>query len=340
MPPDLLPRAQALLPRVVELRRRLHAHPELGCDLPRTRAAVLEALEGLPLRLWHSGVGSGVLATLEGAHPGPTLLLRGDMDALPISEETGLPFASEVPGCMHACGHDAHTAMLVGAAHLLCELREQLHGTVKFLFQPGEEGHFGARQLVEEGVLELEPAVDFAFAIHVASSVTEVGLVQVRPGPMLASPAAWRCWAWAPPAAGAPFPRTTPACRSRRPAWRSAWPCTRPWRSAPSTARSGASRRRRHPVGTRGLESAFAFHLRQACASAGTRGWGPARSAPQARRRVGGPGWRSHLGGGAASAPPANNQSGGSMTLAAFGSCGPHPLGAARAEGSEGWRSR
>ena len=182
----LLSQAEGLLPGVIELRRTLHAHPELGCDLPRTREAVLESLEGLPLEIWQSQVNSGVVATLRGGAPGPTLLLRGDMDALPMTEDTGLAFSSKVAGAMHACGHDAHTAMLVGAVRLLVERRQELHGNLRFMFQPGEEGHFGARQMVEEGMLEQDPVVDAAFAMHV-SPLSPVGTVLARPGPMLAS---------------------------------------------------------------------------------------------------------------------------------------------------------
>jgi hippurate hydrolase len=183
---ELLDQARALLPEVITLRRKLHAQPELGNHLPQTKAAVLDALSELALPLWHSTRTSGLVATLRGAHAGPTLLLRADMDALPMPEDTGLPFASQVPGAMHACGHDAHTAMLVGAARLLAARKHELHGTVKLMFQPGEEGHFGAREMVEEGILEHEPRVDAAFALHVAP-VAKVGQLVIRPGPMFAS---------------------------------------------------------------------------------------------------------------------------------------------------------
>jgi amidohydrolase len=178
--------ARALLPEVTELRRRLHADPELGLELPRTQEKVLEALDGLGLEIATGGATSAVVATLRGERPGPTVLLRGDMDALPMQEDTELPFASQHAGRMHACGHDAHVAMLVGAARILSQRREDVPGTVKFLFQPGEEGFGGARILVEEGLLETEPRVDGAFAIHVDPTLT-AGAVALRPGPILAA---------------------------------------------------------------------------------------------------------------------------------------------------------
>ena len=137
--------ARALQPRTVALRRQLHKHPELGLDLPRTQAAVLHALEGLGLHVSTGESCSSVIAVLNGDKPGPTVLLRGDMDALPLQEDSGLAFASETDGSMHACGHDTHTAMLVSAARLLHSRRDALAGQVVFMFQPGEEGHHGAR---------------------------------------------------------------------------------------------------------------------------------------------------------------------------------------------------
>jgi amidohydrolase len=180
---DLLDAAKAELPGVVDLRRTLHRHPELGLDLPRTQAAVLSALEGLPLEVRTGDALTSVVADLEGGLPGPTVLLRGDMDALPMPEDTGLEFSSEIDNTMHACGHDAHTAMLVGAARLLSERRAELAGRVRFMFQPGEEGSGGAAVMMEEGVLD---GVDGAFAIHVAPNVP-AGIVGWKPGPTLAS---------------------------------------------------------------------------------------------------------------------------------------------------------
>src|SRR4030095_9188720 len=144
--------------------------PELGLVLPETQRAVLDALDG-DWEIATGGATSPVGATLVVARPGPTLLLRADMDALPMNEETDLPFASREAGRMHACGHDAHVAMLPGAARLLARRRGEIAGTVKLLFQPGEEGHGGARVLIEEGLLDALPRVDAAFAIHVDSSL-------------------------------------------------------------------------------------------------------------------------------------------------------------------------
>ena len=150
--------AQLILDETIELRRRIHRHPELGLTLPRTQAAVLEALDGLGLEVRTGQRTTSVVARLRGARPGPTILLRGDMDALPMPEDTGLPFASEVPNAMHACGHDGHTAMLVGAARLLARRRDSLAGSVLFMFQPGEEGYHGARVMIEEGLLDGDEA--------------------------------------------------------------------------------------------------------------------------------------------------------------------------------------
>lgn len=172
-----------LLAELVQLRRKIHRHPELGLELPRTQEAVLDALDGLDLRV-RTGEGlTSVVADLDTGRAGPTILLRGDMDALAMPEDTGLEFSSEVPGRMHACGHDAHTSMLVGAARVLAAGRADLVGRVRFMFQPGEEGSGGAAIMISEGVLD---GVDAAFALHVAPNFTAGGLA-VRPGPMLAA---------------------------------------------------------------------------------------------------------------------------------------------------------
>lgn len=178
--------AQKLLPDVIALRRRIHASPELGLELPATQRAVLEALDGLDLEISTGGRTSAVLATLRGPRPGPTLLLRADMDALPMKEDTGLPFASQSEGAMHACGHDAHVAMLAGAARLLAQRREEIAGTVKLLFQPGEEGYGGAKVLIDEGLLDATPKIDAAFAVHI-DSLLPAGSVATRPGALLAA---------------------------------------------------------------------------------------------------------------------------------------------------------
>ncbi len=178
--------ADALMPMVVALRRAIHQHPEQGLHLPETTRKAREALEGLDLEFSEGPSTSGLIATLRGAQQGPTILLRGDMDALPMPEDTDLPFKSQVEGSMHACGHDAHTAMLVGAAHLLHRHREHLNGTVKFMFQPGEEGHHGAREMIRDGLLDIAPVPQAAFAIHISPNVP-LGMIASRPGPLLAA---------------------------------------------------------------------------------------------------------------------------------------------------------
>jgi len=183
--------AHGLLGDAVGLRRRLHQRPELGLDLPATQEAVLEALEGLPLDVHRGTRTTSVVATLDGeAGPGPTVLLRADMDALPMPEDTGLAFASRVEGAMHACGHDSHVAMLVAAAHLLADRRSGMKGRVAFMFQPGEEGHHGARVMLDEGLLDLAASgaapVSLAFALHQSPTIAS-GLVATRGGAMLAA---------------------------------------------------------------------------------------------------------------------------------------------------------
>jgi len=192
MTPDgagLRAQARALQPRTVALRRALHRHPELGLDLPRTRDAVVTALADLPLQV-HLGLSlSSVVAVLDGHRPGPTVLLRGDMDALPMPEDTRLDFASTLDGAMHACGHDTHVAMLASAARLLSERRGGLAGRVLFMFQPGEEGHHGAQLMIDEGLLDhTGPAgrPDAAYALHISSTVP-TGEVHTRPGPIMAA---------------------------------------------------------------------------------------------------------------------------------------------------------
>ncbi|MDQ2710047.1 MAG: M20 family metallopeptidase [Actinomycetota bacterium] len=185
-PVGVLGAAHALQPRTVRLRRRLHRRPEEGLRLPLTQSAVLRELADLPLRV-HTGSGlSSVVAVLDGERPGPTVLLRGDMDALPLTEQTGLPFASEVEGSMHACGHDTHTAMLASAARLLCARRSELAGRVVLMFQPGEEGHHGARHMLDEGLFQVAGIPERAYALHISATMPS-GTVQTRPGPIMAA---------------------------------------------------------------------------------------------------------------------------------------------------------
>jgi amidohydrolase len=189
---DLLAAARADADRTIDLRRRLHRQPEIGLHLPKTQAAVLEAFADLPVEVSTGTSTSSVVGVLRGGRPGPTYLLRGDMDALPLQEDTGLPFASEVPGVMHACGHDTHVAMLLGAARLLAERRDALAGQVVFMVQPGEEGYHGARFMLDEGLLDVVPEapVSGAFALHI-STMWRSGTINVRPGPMMASADQW-----------------------------------------------------------------------------------------------------------------------------------------------------
>src|SRR3954466_12019931 len=190
---DLLAAAYSDADRTIDLRRRLHRRPEIGLHLPQTQAPVVDAFAGLPIEVTTGTSTSSVVGVLRGARPGPTFLLRGDMDALPVHEDTGLPFASEIPGSMRACGHDTHVAMLLGAAGLLAERRDELNGQVVFMVQPGEEGFHGARYMLEEGLLDAVPEapVSGAFALHISSTFAS-GTINVRPGPMMAAADQWR----------------------------------------------------------------------------------------------------------------------------------------------------
>lgn len=185
---ELLDRARAALPAVVEIRRTIHRRPEQGLDLPETQRTVMTelaalGLEGTPGR----SIGS-VTAVIDGARRGPTILLRADMDALPLQEDTGLDFASEIPGSMHACGHDTHVAMLLGAARLLLDRRDAIAGRILLMFQPGEEGFHGARVMLEEGLLDAAAPSEVrgAFALHISSRYAS-GTVHLRPGAQMAS---------------------------------------------------------------------------------------------------------------------------------------------------------
>ena len=172
--------------QVVLDRRRLHAHPELGFQEYETARFVAERLRMLNLEVQTGIAQTGVVALLHGRRPGKTILLRADMDALPIEELNEVPYRSQVPGVMHACGHDAHTAILLNAARILAERRDRLAGTVKFVFQPCEEQPpGGAIRMIEEGVLE-NPSVDAAFGLHLAQPYP-VGTVIARPGPVAAA---------------------------------------------------------------------------------------------------------------------------------------------------------
>ncbi len=183
---SLLDSARALLPDLIRVRRLLHGHPEVGLQLPVTRRLVVDELEAMGVAVHLHEKTSGLVGVIGGDIDGPAVLLRADMDALPMPEDTGLAFAS-TNGAMHACGHDLHTSMLLGAARLLVGSRDRLSGPVLLMFQPGEEGDHGAQWMLDEGLLStagITPA--HAFAIHVFS-VFPTGLVGLRPGPLMAS---------------------------------------------------------------------------------------------------------------------------------------------------------
>ncbi|MDQ4102276.1 MAG: amidohydrolase, partial [Actinomycetota bacterium] len=183
---NLVGAARTLQPRTIGLRRAVHRHPELGLHLPKTQSAVLQALADLPVQLHTGRDASSVVGVVEGSKPGPTVLLRADMDALPIIEQSGVPFSSELPGSMHACGHDMHVAMLASAAQLIADRRDELAGRVLLMFQPGEEGFHGARHMLDEGLLEITGTPERALALHVTSTL-ERGVVQTRPGAIMAA---------------------------------------------------------------------------------------------------------------------------------------------------------
>jgi amidohydrolase len=184
LPSDLLAAARSIAPRIVDLRRAIHAEPELGLETPLTLAKVRAELADLPLE-WKTGTSAtGAVATLKGGRPGKSALLRGDMDALPMPEHTGLPYASTIAGRMHACGHDTHTAMLAGAARILAARQAEIAGEVRFMFQPGEEGFHGARHMINDGLLN--PLPDAAFALHIMPNSPH-GIIAGKPGAMLAA---------------------------------------------------------------------------------------------------------------------------------------------------------
>jgi hippurate hydrolase len=173
---------------MAELRRAIHREPEIGLELPRTQEKVLAALDGLPLEISRGAALTSVTAVLRGGRAGGTVLLRGDMDALPVTERTGLPYASRLDGTMHACGHDLHTAMLAGAARLLSARQPELPGNVIFMFQPGEEGSGGAGLMITEGVLGAAGDRPLAaYGLHVTSSMLPLGLFSSRPGTLMAA---------------------------------------------------------------------------------------------------------------------------------------------------------
>jgi hippurate hydrolase len=180
--------AAELAGELAVLRRALHREPELGLELPRTQEKVLTALDGLGLEVSTGTALSSVTAVLRGSRPGPTVLLRGDMDALPLQERSNNDIVSQVDGVMHACGHDLHTAILAGAAKLLSARRDKLRGDVVFMFQPGEEGYDGAGHMITEGLLDatgVKPSA--AYAIHVTSGLLPRGVFATKGGTLMAA---------------------------------------------------------------------------------------------------------------------------------------------------------
>ena len=180
---ELLEAARAIAPQIVADRRAIHARPELAYEERETATLVARRLAELGIEHREGVGGTGVIGLIEGGGQGRTVLLRADMDALPITEESEADYVSQNPGVMHACGHDGHTAMLLGAARLLQERRTEFAGAVKLMFQPAEEGGAGAVKMIDEGLL-VNPTVDAAFALHVGG--TETGTLVARGGPLLA----------------------------------------------------------------------------------------------------------------------------------------------------------
>ena len=188
---DLLAAARAIHEDVVAIRRRIHRQPEIGTILPVTQGVIVEELAKLGIDGRPGTALTSVVAVIEGGRPGPTVLLRADMDALPLGEDTGLEFASEVTGAMHACGHDTHVAMLLGAARLLNERRADLPGRVILMFQPGEEGYGGAKDMLDEDLLAAAETSggerpSGALAVHISARYP-LGEIHLRPGPEMAA---------------------------------------------------------------------------------------------------------------------------------------------------------
>ncbi|MCX6443295.1 MAG: M20 family metallopeptidase [Actinobacteria bacterium] len=185
---NFLTEAREIQSDLESLRRRLHQEPEIGLDLPKTQAKIIAALDGLGLEVSTGKSLSSVTAVLRGAKSEKTVLLRADMDALPVTELTDLAYKSQIDGAMHACGHDLHVAMLIGAAKLLVKNKSQLNGDVVFMFQPGEEGFDGAGHMIKEGVLDASGRkADATYGIHVMSSAAPAGVFSTKGGTMMAS---------------------------------------------------------------------------------------------------------------------------------------------------------
>ena len=185
---DLLKEAAEIEPEIIKIRREIHQKPELAYREEVTSKLVAERLEALGIQVKRGVGGTGVLGVLKGPRPGKVVGLRADMDALPLDEMADVEFKSKVKGVMHACGHDTHVAMLLGAARLLANHKNELQGTVKFLFQPAEEhgGRGGAKPMIEDGVMK-DPKVDYVFGLHIAGDHNS-GILGFKAGPFAASP--------------------------------------------------------------------------------------------------------------------------------------------------------
>jgi hippurate hydrolase len=185
---DFLTEARGIQNDLAVVRRHIHQEPEIGLDLPKTQAKILAALDGLGLEISTGKSLSSVTAVLRGGESEKTVLLRADMDALPVTELADLPYKSQIDGVMHACGHDLHVAMLIGAAKLLTKNKSKLNGDVVFMFQPGEEGFDGAGHMIKEGVLSVGGRkADATYGLHVMSSSIPTGSFTTKPGTMMAS---------------------------------------------------------------------------------------------------------------------------------------------------------
>src|SRR5688572_5628546 len=182
--PRLSDDVRAVTEDVVAIRRDVHSHPEAGFKETRTADLIERRLGAIRVESKRIA-GTGILATIKGAKPGPTMLVRADIDGLPVTELNEVPYRSKVPGMMHACGHDGHVATALGTAAVLAGRRDRLAGTIKFMFQPAEEGPGGALPMIEAGILD-KPKVDASFAMHMWNDL-RVGQIGARPGPVFAS---------------------------------------------------------------------------------------------------------------------------------------------------------
>jgi hippurate hydrolase len=185
---NFLNEAREIQSDLATLRHHLHQEPEIGLDLPKTQAKIVAALDGLGLEVTTGKALSSVTAVLRGNKSEKTVILRADMDALPVTELVDIPFKSQINGAMHACGHDLHVSMLIGAAKLLVKNKSQLNGDVVFMFQPGEEGFDGAGHMIKEGVLSASGRkADATYGLHVMASAVPQGTFTTKGGTMMAS---------------------------------------------------------------------------------------------------------------------------------------------------------